>query len=115
MPLELDIIRDRNSLYRETAQGLVENVYTLKIVNMDKQSHRYSLEVSGLEGLELVVPEPVIEVSSGEVRNLPVSVRVDPIALKRAANEIEFTISSNENAELTRVETARFLGPAMAR
>ncbi|MEA2079665.1 MAG: cytochrome c oxidase accessory protein CcoG, partial [Pseudomonadota bacterium] len=115
IPLELDILRDRNSLYRETAQGLVENVYTLKIVNMDEQAHRYSLEVSGLEGMELVLPDPVIEVPGGEVLALPASVRVDPIVLKRAANEIEFTISANGNPELTRTETARFLGPAMAR
>ena len=43
MPLELDIIRDRNSLYRETNDGLVENVYTLKVINMDEKAHRYSL------------------------------------------------------------------------
>jgi cytochrome c oxidase accessory protein FixG len=114
-PLELDIIRDRNTLYRETANGLVENVYTLKVVNMDEQTHRYNLTVSGLDGLELVNATPVIEVSGGEVLTLPVSVRIDPIALKRTANEIEFTISAQDNAELTSIETARFLGPAMAR
>ena len=114
MPLELDIIRDRNSLYRETADGLVENVYTLKIVNMDEQAHRYRLEMSGLEG-ELILADPVIEVPGGEVLALPASVRVDPVVLKRAVNEIEFTITAHDNAELTRIETARFLGPAMAR
>ena len=113
-PLELDIIRDRNSLYRETAQGLVENVYTLKIINMDKQAHRYRLAVSGLEGLELILSAPVIEVPGGEILNLPASVRVDPIVLKRAANEIEFTVFAEDNTELTRIETARFLGPVMS-
>ncbi len=112
--LELDIIRDRNSLYRETADGLVENVYTLKIINMDEQAHRYRLEMSGLEG-ELVLADPVIEVAGGEVLTLPASVRVDPIVLKRAASEFEFIITAYDNAELTRIETARFLGPAMAR
>ena len=115
MPLELDILRDRNSLYRETSDGLVENVYTLKVLNMDEQAHRYSLEVSGLEGLELILSNPVIEASGGEVLSLPVSLRVDPIVLERTANEIEFTISADDNAELRRTETARFLGPAMAR
>jgi len=114
MPLELDIIRDRNILYRETADGLVENVYTLKIVNMDEQAHRYSLEMSGLEG-ELVLADPVIEVPRGEILTLPASVRVDPVVLKRSANEFEFTITAHDNAELTSTETARFLGPAMGR
>ncbi|UCE89298.1 MAG: cytochrome c oxidase accessory protein CcoG, partial [Pseudomonadota bacterium] len=35
VPLGLDIIRDRNVLFRETREGYIENVYTLKVVNMD--------------------------------------------------------------------------------
>ena len=115
MPLELDIIRDRNTLYRETSQGLVENAYTLKIINMDEQPHRYRLEVSGLEGLQLILPKPLIDVPASEVLNLPASVRVDPIVLQRAANEIEFTITAEDNPQLRRTEIARFLGPAMSR
>ncbi|MGI9304274.1 MAG: cytochrome c oxidase accessory protein CcoG, partial [Gammaproteobacteria bacterium] len=30
VPLGLDVIRDRNTLFRETGDGLIENVYTLK-------------------------------------------------------------------------------------
>ena len=115
LPLELDIIRDRNSLYRETSAGLVENVYTLKVINMDEQAHRYQLQVSGLEGIELNMPQPVIHVPAGEVLNLPVSVRVDPVVLKRAANKIEFTLTELDNPELARIETARFLGPVLSR
>ncbi|TMP38340.1 hypothetical protein CWB98_06300, partial [Pseudoalteromonas rubra] len=29
----LDIIRDRNQLYRVNVEGLVENTYTLKMIN----------------------------------------------------------------------------------
>lgn len=119
-PLELDIIRDRNMLYRETNEGLVENVYTLKIINMDDHSHRYVLEVSGetanIEGLELVAGNTAFEVASGEVLNLPVSVRIDPVELKRAASQIEFILYAEDSPEaLYRRETARFLGPVMSR
>ncbi|HFD81468.1 MAG TPA: cytochrome c oxidase accessory protein CcoG [Gammaproteobacteria bacterium] len=112
-PLQLDVIRDRNSLYRETNEGLVENVYTLKVINMDEKPHSYNLNVSGLEGLKLKTPKTEITVPSGEVLNLPVSVSVDPIVLKRAANEIEFTISAKDEPELKHTEKARFLGPVM--
>ncbi len=120
MPLELDIIRDRNSLYRETNEGLVENVYTLKVINMDEKTHRYQLEVSGesagIEGLELILNDPFIEVRSGEVLNLPVSVRVDPVALRRPSAEIEFIIYADDApTTLRRREAARFLGPVTAR
>jgi cytochrome c oxidase accessory protein FixG len=110
-PLELDIIRDRQSLYRETAEGLVENVYTLKIINMDDEAHQYDLTVSGAQGLELITPDPDIEVPPGEVLSLPVSVRVDPVALERAASEIKFTLAARDEPQLSRTEKARFLGP----
>ncbi len=120
MPLELDIIRDRNSLYRETKEGLVENVYTLKVINMDKQDHRYRLQVSsgeasGLEGLELLMRKEIVEVPSGEVLNLPVLVRIDPAMLKRTANRIKFTLTAEDYPELSKTESARFLGPVLGR
>ncbi|HED18630.1 MAG TPA: cytochrome c oxidase accessory protein CcoG [Gammaproteobacteria bacterium] len=119
LPLGLDVIRDRNSLYRETSQGLIENVYTLKVINMDERAHRYKLEVSGAEpgltGLELVMRKPYVEVPAGEVVGLPVSVRVDPIELKRASNQIKFTLTAADNRKLSLTRDARFLGPVMSR
>ena len=57
VPLELDVIRDRNTLYRETSDGLIENVYTLKILNMDSKPHRYLLTASGIDGIKLVLDQ----------------------------------------------------------
>jgi hypothetical protein len=82
---------------------------------MDEQAHRYQLQVSGLEGIKLNMPQPVIHVPAGEVLNLPVSVRIDPVVLKRAANKIEFSLTELDNPELARIETARFLGPVLSR
>ena len=31
--ISLDVIRDHNALYCETAEGLIEYVYTLKVIN----------------------------------------------------------------------------------
>ena len=112
IPLELDIIRDRNSLYRETGAGLVENVYTLKLINMDSRPHHYTVSVAGLPDLEIDTGQGAIEVAAGEVRNLPIRVRTDPINLKRASNEITFTLSATDAPELTTTQTGRFIGPA---
>ncbi|HHJ14917.1 MAG TPA: cytochrome c oxidase accessory protein CcoG [Gammaproteobacteria bacterium] len=110
-PLELDILRDRNALYRETARGLVENVYTLKLINMDERAHRFRLSVEGLKGLQLAMESPEVEVASGEVMNLPVAVRVDPVTLERPSSDIHFILQAVDEPGLVRRETARFLGP----
>ena len=32
-PVVMDIVRDRGALFRETDEGLIENTYTLKVIN----------------------------------------------------------------------------------
>jgi len=113
MPLELDIIRDRNALYRETTEGLVENIYTLKIINMDANIHTYRLSISGLDGLILMNRKGEFSVNSGEVIELPVQVQIDPVNLERAGNDIQFHLEAIDKPELTVIETGRFIGPVM--
>lgn len=111
IPLELDIIRDRNALYRETNEGLIENIYTLKVINMDDKSHEYTLAIVGIKGMEVIQKAPRIIVQSGEVFELPISIRVDPINLKRAAQSLEFDLISTSNPDIKVNETGRFIGP----
>ena len=110
-PLGLDVIRDRNQLYRETSEGLIENVYILKILNMDDVKHTYELKVSGIEGLELHMDVPEIRVDSGAVLELPVRLRVDEAELVARSTGVEFSLSAAEDTELVVTEEARFVGP----
>jgi cytochrome c oxidase accessory protein FixG len=109
--LGLDVIRDRNQLYRETNTGLIENVYTLKVLNMDDTGHRYTLSASGVPNLQLHMDMPEIRVESGDVLELPVRLQVDEAELKARSSEIEFTLVADDDPALTATETARFLGP----
>ena len=110
VPLELDVIRDRNQLYRET-DGFIENVYTLKIINMDGQDHNYLLSVSGIKDIALDMKHGQISVKSGSVADLPVSVRAEEDALTARSTNIIFTLSALDDKDLHTSEKARFLGP----
>ncbi len=111
IPLGLDVIRDRNSLYRETSEGLIENVYTLKILNMDEASHRYELLVSGIPGITLHTDITIIEVASGDIKEVAVRLRADESDLVARSSDIVFTLNTTDDDELTVSEDARFLGP----
>ncbi|NOQ68623.1 MAG: cytochrome c oxidase accessory protein CcoG, partial [Gammaproteobacteria bacterium] len=111
-PIGMDVIRDRNSLYRETNEGLIENVYILKLLNMDKQDHTFNLTAAGIPELILKKDATEIFVKTGEVVELPVRVQVDAYNLKQRSNEITFTLNAIGYDELSVVEEARFLGPA---
>ena len=109
--LELDVIRDRNRLYRETNEGLIENVYTLKILNMDSAAHRYTLQADGITDLELLIDADKIEVGSGSVSELIVRLRVDEANLETQSAKVRFRLQAEDANHLTVEEDARFLGP----
>lgn len=113
IPLELDIIRDRNALYRQTNEGLIENIYTLKIVNMETAEHRYSLNISGIDKLKIIQRQKDIIVPGGQVINLPIRVQVDPINLDKAGSDLLFTLQAIDKPELSVTETGRFIGPVL--
>lgn len=111
IPLELDIIRDRNALYRETMDGLVENIYTLKLINMDTEDHQYNLRIDGVKDMIFIKPKKKIKVKSGEVINLAVRIQVDPINLSKTSSTINFYLNAIDQPELAVTEKARFIGP----
>ncbi len=111
--LELDVIRDRNSLYRETDDG-IENVYTLKIINMDERPHDYTLDAQGIPGLQIAMDEN-LHVGPGEVRELGVRVTVDEDNLHKRSSKILFHLQAKDDPRLDAVKATRFMGPETER
>ncbi len=109
--LELDVIRDRNRLFRETTEGLIENVYTLKILNMDSQAHRYDLRAEGINDLVLLTDVEHIDVESGTVSELIVRLQADESNLETQSASVSFHLQATDANHLSVEEAARFLGP----
>ena len=109
VPLDVDIIRDRNSLYRETNDGLIENVYTLKIMNKTQSDKTYQIRVSGLPDYRFIGNQ-TITVAGGEVATLPISVATDAYNLEDPVTEIQFTVSSvDQDDTISLTEPSKFL------
>jgi len=111
VPLKLDVIRDRNALYRETVDEKIENTYTLKIMNMDNEAHRYVLSARGIEGLQLRSDRADIAVAAGEVVEAPVSLLADPRNLSQRSTPVYFRVQASDTDGLSAEHHARFLGP----
>lgn len=97
MPMGLDIIRDRNQLFRENSEGLIENTYTLKILNKTLHAQVFELDVEGLPEHQWFGPREVT-LKSGEIYTLPISLAVDPYNLKRPALDIQFVLKRADAA-----------------
>ncbi len=110
----LDVIRDRNALYRETGAGLIENVYTLKILNMDESDHRFAVRIEGLPEAALVEDAERVEVSGGSVVSYVVRVQMAPEAMEQQSTDFDFVIEADAGESFAARETARFVGPRWA-
>ena len=91
-PMDLDIIRDRNQLYRVDFNGLVENTYTLKVINKAQHEQTFNIRVEGLDNFEYIGKQ-TFTVPSGESYNVPLSLVVDPYDLKKPMTKFEFVLS----------------------
>jgi cytochrome c oxidase accessory protein FixG len=110
-PVSLDVLRDRNSLYRLTDDGNVDNVYTLRILNKTEREQTFRIEARGASKLTLVPVDREYRVASGTVYSLPLRVRrdaYDPVG----PETITLTVRSVEDPNISSTTDARFLAPA---
>jgi polyferredoxin len=108
IPLRFDVMRDRNALARETADGLVENSYRLNIINMDDRAQQYILSAKGVENLVIRTDVAPLEVPALSSRLVSVRLQADPSNIKGRTAKIEFDLVSSTNPKLHRSQKSTF-------
>lgn len=114
VPIELECIRDRGQLYQETNNGMIENIYTLKIANKEQVAHQYRISVSGIKGIELIGKE-LVTVEAGQLINQTIRLRVDPANLEHPSYDIKITAEATDGSGIEITKENRFIGPAPRR
>jgi len=111
-PFELDIERDRSSLYQMTVNDTIQNAYTLKMMNMSQQPHTYELRVEGQEGLSMDVTN-LYDLNVNEMKEISLNLELDPEATKLTSSKmnIEFVIIDTATGEEIAREESRFIAP----
>jgi cytochrome c oxidase accessory protein FixG len=108
-PAILDVIRDRNTLYRDVGTRGIQNNYTIRVVNKQNQERDYELRVSGIEGIA-IESTTRFTVGPESVHSLPVSVIV-PHEQATGGQKIDFELVSTDGSDIRIVEESRFRGP----
>jgi cytochrome c oxidase accessory protein FixG len=106
----VDVLRDRNALYRERPDETVENVYNVKILNKDGNAHEFTITGSGLPGLRVDYAGPTVWVGPGQVQGVPVRIRIPEHALEGGA-DIQVSIQATDQPQLRASGKARFIAP----
>ncbi|WP_037027787.1 cytochrome c oxidase accessory protein CcoG [Psychromonas aquimarina] len=107
---EMEVLRDRTALYRENSEGLIENTYTLKILNKTLTAQTYDLSISGLQDAQLIGPKQIV-INSGEILTQPIAVAVDAYGIKAKKVMITITLtSSSGDVEKIEQQSPFFIG-----
>lgn len=109
VPLQIEVTRDRSTLFQELSDGRIENIFTLRIINMDRNDHTYTISVDGLESAVLI-PDAPVNVAAGDIHDVLLRIQVPPDSLMRSNQSIDFhvqTLTGNLEAS----SESRFIGP----
>ncbi|ASP40292.1 cytochrome c oxidase accessory protein CcoG [Bacterioplanes sanyensis] len=111
-PFELDIERDRGSLYQVTPNDTVENYYTVKMMNMTQQAQTYLLSVEGIDGVNMDI-DSEYQIAVNKVEELSLTLEVDPAAAGLDASKtlIEFVVVDKATGKEVAREESRFIAP----
>jgi cytochrome c oxidase accessory protein FixG len=110
-PVALDVMRDRASLYRETADGDIENVYNLRIMNKTEKPQQVRLSVSGPGGVRLDPRQPTdFDVAAGEAYAVAVRVQA-PASSAPGGRPIDFHLHLLGRGDVVVDERSRFIAP----
>ncbi|MXZ80621.1 MAG: cytochrome c oxidase accessory protein CcoG [Gammaproteobacteria bacterium] len=110
VPMALDVIRDRNVLYRESGDD-IENVYTLKVLNKSEISGQYRLDVDSDVPLTLLPESPLVRVRPGQVEEVVVRTRAPRDRMPPGGFEFRFRLISSANPDQWVDHVSRFVGP----
>lgn len=109
-PLEFDVIRDRNALYRETATGEVENVYTLRVVNKQARAHVYRIDIEPVAGITIADGPIRAQAGPQQVISVVATLRA-PEGAVSGRQDVVFTITSLDDPDIATRHESRFFGP----
>ena len=106
--LIVEVLRDRNALYRTVSDGRTENDYTLKLVNKTDRARTYRVEVEAAAGIALAGGPQLVPAQAQQVLSLPLIVTA-PTTIHGRQN-LRFRIHATDGSA-TQIVDSSFFGP----
>ncbi|WP_298398694.1 cytochrome c oxidase accessory protein CcoG [uncultured Azonexus sp.] len=108
--LLVDVLRDRGALHRETADGTIENAYTLKLMNLDEKRRSFTVDVSGPANIG-IVGEREFTVEAGSIRPVSLTLAVPADSGASGIQPIQFRIWDQDRPASSVLEKSSFVLP----
>ncbi|MBF0219453.1 MAG: cytochrome c oxidase accessory protein CcoG [Gammaproteobacteria bacterium] len=109
--VELKVLHERQPLFVRQSDGSIQNKYELKILNKTDRDINFLISAHGPDQLVLVDNVSHIHTKFGTTNSHTIFVRVPNKARKQEIEPIEFTITAEDNSEITTSYESMFIGP----
>jgi cytochrome c oxidase accessory protein FixG len=107
--VSLDVTKDRG-MFRENSQGLIENIYSLKVINKTQQRQDYRLELEDAAGFQLQ-GKTEISLAPGEISDIPVSVVLLAEKPASSSQTLRFKVTDVDEPWVYNAADSRFVAP----
>ena len=107
--VSLDVTKDRG-MFRENAQGQIENIYSLKVINKTQQRQEYRLELLDAKGFQLQ-GKTEISLAPGEIVDVPVSVALLADTPASSSQTLRFKVTDVDEPWISTAADSRFVAP----
>ncbi|MFL1545636.1 MULTISPECIES: cytochrome c oxidase accessory protein CcoG [Pseudomonas] len=107
--VSLDVTKDRG-MFRENSQGLIENIYSLKVINKTQQRQDYRLELVDADGFQLQ-GKTEISLAPGEISDVPVSVALLSDQPTSSSQTLRFKVTDVDEPWIYSAADSRFVAP----
>jgi polyferredoxin len=106
--VSLDVTKDRG-LFRENAQGQIENIYSLKVINKTQQRQDYRLNwwTPTVSSCRARPNEP----GAGEISDVPVSVAMLADKPASSSQTLRFKVTDVDEPWIYSAADSRFVAP----
>jgi polyferredoxin len=109
-PFRVEVLRDRAVMARETADGYIENAYTVRIFNTRPDARTYTLTAAGEGVVGQRLPKLLQVPGDGEL-SFTINVMADPAVLAKGSHPISIALQDRHTPEDKVTETSRILMP----
>lgn len=117
--LDVNILRDRNPLFVQLSSGDIRNGYTIKIMNKSEGVQKYSIEVDGVDNMNVRVDDaeefttagaPIVTVSRDVLKPLKLYISIPRDNLSDDSMDIRFTVKEIDS-DAEDIQSTSFKGP----
>ncbi|MBS1154863.1 MAG: cytochrome c oxidase accessory protein CcoG [Proteobacteria bacterium] len=107
-PLKLDVNRDRGTLSRETADGLIENSYRLQLQNASENTREFIIRAEGLPNLQVVAKDGGrFKVKAADMVDLGFTLQTDAENAQPGSHPVKIiVIAADDPATRTEAKTS---------